>query len=60
MNKRQEADYARLIRLEQTGHVLTMDGLRLIIKACEYDPERVGKVFMETYAKWRADEKASI
>lgn len=57
LNKAAIADYDRLKRLEQTGHVLTTDGLRLIIKACQYDPAEVGKVFLETYARWHAAEK---
>lgn len=60
LNKAAMADYERLKRLERTGHLLSTDGLRLIVKACEYDPAEVGKVFLETYAKWRAEEKRGM
>lgn len=47
------ADYMRLKREEKEGHLLTTDGMRLIVKACEYDPAKVGKHFLEVYARWK-------
>ena len=44
-------DYQRLKHEEQAGHLLTLDTMRLIIKACEYAPEKVGKHFLEVYVK---------
>lgn len=47
------AEYLRLKRAESEGHLLTTDGMRLIVKACEYDPAKVGKHFLEVYARWK-------
>ena len=50
-------DYQRLKREEQAGHLLTLNTMRLIVRACDYDPEKVGKHFLEVYAKYRKDER---
>ena len=53
-------DYQRLKREEQAGHLLTLDTMRLIVKACDYDPEKVGKHFLEVYARRRSTERKHI
>ena len=35
------------------GRILTPDGIRLIIKANNYDPEGIGKDILRAYAKLR-------
>lgn len=35
------------------GKVLTPDGIRLIVKANDYDPEGIGKDILKAYAKIR-------
>lgn len=35
------------------GRVLTPDGIRLIVKANDYNPEGVGKDILRAYAKMR-------
>lgn len=37
----------------EQGRVLTPDGIRLIVKANNYDPEGVGKDILRAYAKMR-------
>ena len=56
ITKAQYADYMRLKEAERDGHLLTTDGMRLIVRACEYEPEKVGRHFLEVYARWRAKE----
>ena len=53
-------DYQRLKHEEQAGHLLTLDTMRLIVKACDYDPEKVGKHFLEVYARRRSAERKHI
>ena len=35
------------------GRILTSDGIRLIVKANNYDPEGIGKDILRAYAKLR-------
>ena len=37
----------------EKGKVLTPDGIRLIVKANNYDPEGVGKDILRAYARMR-------
>ena len=53
ITKAEYADYQRFKKAEREGHLLTVDGMRLIVKACEYDPAKVGRHFLEVYARWR-------
>lgn len=53
ISKKDYADYMRLKQLEREGHLLSVDALRLIVRACDYDPEKVGKHFLEVYARWK-------
>ena len=53
ITKAQYADYMRLKEAERSGHLLTLDTMRLIVRACEYDPEKVGRHFLEVFAKWK-------
>ena len=38
------------------GKILTPDGIRLIIKANDYDPEGIGKDILKAYVKIRNGE----
>ena len=53
ITKSEYADYMRLKQAEREGHLLTVDGMRLIVKACEYDPAKAGRHFLEVYARWK-------
>lgn len=44
-------DYQRLKEAERSGQLLSTDVLRMIIRAYDYDPEKVGKHFLEVYAQ---------
>ena len=50
-------DYMRLKEAERKGHILTTDGMRLIVKCYNYDPAKIGKHFLEVYARWRNHTK---
>ena len=50
-------DYQRLKREEQAGHLLTLNTMRLIVKECDYDPEKVGNHFLEVYARRRHEQR---
>ena len=54
ITKSQYNNYMRLKALERGGHVLTTDGLRFIISSCGGDPSKIGKLFLEQYARWVA------
>lgn len=60
MTKRTERDYSRLKHLEQTGHILTTDGLRFICEAHGYDAEKIGKHFLEILVKWNAEKLQNL
>lgn len=57
ITKQQYEDYLRLKDLERSGHVLGLDALRLIVREAEYDPAKVGRHFLELYAKWNAERR---
>ena len=46
-------EYMRLKEAERNGHLLTTDGMRLIVRSCDYDPAKIGKHFLEVYARWK-------
>lgn len=47
LTQKQIADYEQLCRDRTYGRILTPDGLRFICEACDYDPEAIGKHFLE-------------
>ena len=47
LTQKQIADYEQLCRDRTYGRILTPDGLRFICEACNYDPEAIGKYFLE-------------
>ena len=47
LTQKQIADYEQLCRDRTCGRILTPDGLRFICEACNYDPEAIGKYFLE-------------
>lgn len=50
--------YAEYISLKSREHELpTKDALRLIIRACEGDPEKIGRHFLEVYAWMRRSKR---
>jgi len=46
-------DYQRLKEAERSGQLLSTDALRMIIRAYDYDPTKIGKHFLEVYVKRR-------
>ena len=51
LTQQQIADYEQLCRDRNTGRLLTPDGLRFICEANGYDPEAIGRHFLEVLAK---------
>lgn len=47
ISKRQYDEYLRLCRRRDEGRILTPDGLHFICEANGYDPEKIGKHFLE-------------
>lgn len=54
LTQKQIADYEQLCRDRDSGRLLTPDGLRFICEACNYEPEAIGKHFLEVLASFRA------
>ena len=51
ITKKQYEEYEQLKRERDTGRLLTPDGLRFICEANGYDPEKIGKHFLEVLTK---------
>ena len=47
VTKKQMEEYEKLKRDRDNGRLLTPDGLRFICEANGYDPEKIGKHFLE-------------
>ena len=54
LSKKQIAEYEQLFRDRDNGRLLTPDGLRFICDACDNDPEKIGKHFLEVLASFKA------
>lgn len=57
MTKKQIEDYEQLCRDRNNGRLLTPDGLRFICEANNYDPEAIGRHFLETLARINSEQK---
>ncbi len=57
MTKKQIEDYEQLCRDRNSGRLLTPDGLRFICEANNYDPEAIGRHFLETLARINSEQK---
>lgn len=51
LTQKQIADYEQLCRDRNDGRLLTPDGLRFICEANNYDPEAIGRHFLEVLVK---------
>lgn len=51
LTQKQIADYEQLCRDRNNGRLLTPDELRFICEANNYDPETIGRHFLEVLAK---------
>ena len=47
LTQKQIAEYEQYCYDRDHGRLLTPDGLRVICEACNYDPEAIGKYFLE-------------
>lgn len=57
ITKKQLEDYEQLCKDRNNGRILTPDGLRFICEAYEYDPEKIGKHFLEVLPRILQKEK---
>lgn len=57
ITKKQLAEYEQLKRDRDNGRLLTPDGLRFICEANGYDPEKIGKHFLEVLPTILAKER---
>lgn len=57
ITKKQLEDYEQLCRDRNNGRLLTPDGLRFICEAHNYDPEAIGRHFLETLARINSEQK---
>jgi hypothetical protein len=51
ITKKQLAEYEQLKKDRDNGRLLTPEGLRFICEANGYDPEKIGKHFLEVLPK---------
>lgn len=45
------AEYMELKQARRDGHLLSVDTLRMIVRACDGKPEEIGRHFLEVYAR---------
>ena len=57
LTQKQIADYEQLCRDRNNGRLLTPDGLWFICEANNYDPEAIGRHFLETLARINSEQK---
>ena len=57
LTKAQIEDYRKLCEARAHGRLLTPDGLRFICAANDYDPEKIGRHFLEVLPKVCSDNK---
>lgn len=48
---KQYEEYQQYLHDKATGRILTPDGLALIVKACDFDPLRIGVDMLNNYCK---------
>lgn len=49
----QYAEYMELKQAKRDGHLLSVDTLRMIVRACDGKPEKIGRHFLEVYARMK-------
>ncbi len=60
LTQKQIADYRQLVKDRDNGRILTPDGLRFVCSANNYDPEAIGKYFLEMLAKHQNEIRPPI
>lgn len=58
VSSKQMQDYRELCRRREQGQILTPDGLIFICDALHYDPEAIGRHFIEMAVKFKAEKGA--
>ena len=57
LTQKQIAEYEQYRNDREHGRLLTPDGLRFICKAYDYNPEAIGKHFLEILARINSEKK---
>ncbi len=57
LTKKEMKDYQQFCLDRLYGRILTVDGLLLICKANDYDPEKIGKHFIEMANKFETEKR---
>lgn len=55
MKKKQLAEYQKFLHDKNNGRILTPDGLRFICDALGYDPEKIGRHFLEVLGNYNKE-----
>jgi hypothetical protein len=53
LSAEQYAEYQELKQARRDGHLLSVDIMRMIVRACEGKPDEIGRHFLEVYARMR-------
>lgn len=56
MNRQEKARYEQYLKLRERGKLLSPAGLKMICEAHEYDPEKIGRHFLEVLARYSEDD----
>lgn len=56
ITKKQYDDYKKLCYDREHGRILTPDGLRFVCEANNYDPEAIGKHFLEVLGRMQSPQ----
>ena len=57
LTAKQLSDYKQLCHDREYGRLLTPDGLRFVCESNEYDPEAIGRHFLEVLAKIESERR---
>lgn len=60
ITKKELEDYEQLCRDRNSGRLLTPDGLRFICEAHNYDPEAIGRHFLELLPDHHPEGKVTV
>lgn len=55
ISKKQYDDYKQLCKERDEGRIFTLDGLRFICEAYNYDPKTIGKHMLDVLARFQAE-----
>lgn len=57
ISKKELEDYHQLRKDRENGRILTPEGLRFVCEGLNYDPEAIGRHFLEVLARFQTTSK---